>query len=543
MRPSILMSRRPGQYAIDPVREMEASISNLLVSIIDDDASVREGAVDLLNSAGFAAATFENADEFLGSGRIADACCIVADMRMPGMSGLEIHDYLLRAGKSIPTILITAFPKEADRARAIQSGVHGYLSKPFSGKDLLSCIGAALSSQEPRSSPDVRPIPRVADICGRSLHIEELDGPAALDRITSEWEQLDTEMSPRTPFTSPAWAKLWWQYMRQARSTMRHEFFAHVVRDRAGKLVAVVPLLITHRPAYGPLQLRLLQFFGAADGSVTEHRHIICREHDEPDVFQALAGYLLDRKDKWDVFVWTGIRSDEIVRNGHGSLLKVYQEVPEYRVPLPDTWQKLRSSLSTNMKEAIRKCYKHLARDGHSFNFRAVTRPEEISASLDQFLALHAQRAQLTATTIHRDYFAQAQHRAFISDTARHLAAHDQLRIFELEIDGKVVASRMAFLLGNELYLYYSGYDLAWRKYSIMTTLMCECFKWAIEHQVKVVNLSKGRDRSKLRWRGNEVMFRDALFVSPTWRGRMISRAYDLLNREPGLFLRLIQRT
>jgi len=526
-----------------PDFKREAPISNLVVSIIDDDASVREGAVDLLNSAGFAAATFENADEFLRSGRIDDACCIVADMRMPGMSGLEIHDYLLRAGKSIPTILITAFPKESDRARALECGVRGYLSKPFSGKDLLSSVGAALSSQEEKSSSDFRPLPRVGDSYERSLHIEELDGPAALERIASEWEQLDAEVSPRTPFTTPAWAKLWWQHMRQARSTIRHEFFVNVVRDQADRLVAVVPLLITHRPAYGPLQLRLLQFFGAADGSLTEHRHIICREDDEPDVIQALAGYLLDRKDRWDVFVWTGIRRDEIVRHRFGSLLKIYQEVPEYRVPLPDTWQKFRASLSTNMKEAIRKCYKHLARDGRSFNFRAVTRPEEISASLDQFLALHSQRAQLTGTTKHRDYFAQAPHRAFIFDVARHLAEHDQLLIFELEIDGNVVASRMAFLLGNELYLYFSGYDLAWRKYSIMTTLMCECFKWAIERQVKVVNLSKGRDRSKLRWRGSEVMFHDALFISPTWRGRMISRAYDLLSREPGRFVRLTQRT
>lgn len=522
---------------------MEASISNLLVSIIDDDASVREGAVDLLNSAGFAAATFENADQFLESGRIDDACCIVADMRMPGRSGLEIHDHLLQAGKHIPTILITAFPKESDRTRALESGVSGYLSKPFSGKDLLSCIGAALSSQEQKSPADVPPLAPDADICGGTLHIEELDGPAALDRIAAEWEQLDAEVSPRTPFTSPAWARLWWQHMRQARSTIRHEFFVHTVRDGVGRLVAVVPLLITHRPAYGPLRLRLLQFFGAGDGSITEHRHIICRETDEPNVIQALVGYLLDRKDRWDVFVWTGIRSDEIMRGGHGNLLKIYQEVPEYRVPLPDTWQKLRSTLSTNMKEAIRKCYKHLARDGRSFNFRAVTRPEEMAASLDRFLALHAQRAQLTGATVHRNYFAQAPHRTFISDTVRHLAARDQLRIFELEVDGKVVASRMAFLFENELYLYYSGYDLAWRKYSIMTTLMCECFKWAIESQVKVVNLSKGRDRSKLRWRGNEVMFRDALFISPTWRGRLISRVYDLLNREPGLFVRLIQRT
>jgi len=116
-----------------------------------------------------------------------------------------------------------------------------------------------------------------------------------------------------------------------------------------------------------------------------------------------------------------------------------------------------------------------------------VSRPEDIPASLDRLLALHSERAEFKYATRHRDLFAQASHRAFIADVAQIMAERDQLRIFELEVDGKIVAARMAFLLGEELYLYYSGYDLAWRKHSIMTTLMCECFKWAIERGVKVV--------------------------------------------------------
>jgi len=509
-------------------------MANLVISVIDDDPAVREGTIDLLNSAGFAAETFTDADEFLKSGRADDASCVVADMRMPGMSGLELHDHLLRAGKNIPTILITGFPKQADRARALESGVCCYLSKPFSEKDLLSYIRLALS---PRlRSHDA---PRI--LSDMTLRIEELNGPIALEKITPEWELLDAQVSPRTPFTSPLWAKLWWRHLRQARSMLRQEFFAHIVRDQAGRLLAIAPMVISHRPAYGPLRLRLLQFFGGADGSITEHRRIICREDDELQVIQALASYLHDRKDDWDLFVWTGIRHDEIAGNRLGDRLKVYKKVPEYLVPLPDTWEKFRSGLSGNMKEAIRKCYKHLAREGHTFTFRAVTHPEDVPASLDRLLALHSERAEFKYAPRHRDLFAQAPHRAFIADVAQLMAERDQLRIFELEVDGKIVAARMAFLLGEELYLYYSGYDLAWRKHSIMTTLMCECFKWAIERGVKVVNLSTGKDPSKLRWRGREVMFHDALLMSPTRRGRLISRAYDLLSRQPNLFVRLTE--
>jgi DNA-binding response OmpR family regulator len=524
---------------------------NLVVSIIDDDPSVRESTMDLLNSAGFVAETFKDADEFLKSGSLDGASCVVADMRMPGMSGLELHDQLLRAGENIPTILITAFPREGDRARALESGVCGYLPKPFSEKDLLSCVGLALSSRHRRHEA-----PRTLSRCtvgpmdsidaarthsGMTLRIEELSGPDALEMITPEWELLDAQISPRTPFTSPLWAKIWWRHLRQTRLTIRQEFFAHTVRDEADKLLAIIPLVITHRPSYGPLRLRLLQFFGGADGSITEHRCILCREGDELQVIQALVGYLCDRKDKWDLFVWTGIRHDEFARGRPGNLLKVYKKMPDYLVSLPDSWEKFRASLSANMKEAIRKCYKHLARDGHTFIFRAVARPEDIPTSLDCLLALHSDRAQFKYATRHRDFFAQPPHRAFIADVARRMSERDQLRIFELEVDGKIVASRMAFLLGDELYLYYSGYDLAWRKHSIMTTLMCECFKWAIEQGVKVVNLSKGKDPSKLRWRGREVPFHDALLMSPTRRGRLISRAYDLLSRRPDLFVKLTE--
>ena len=138
-----------------------------LVSIIDDDPAVREGTLDLLNSAGLVAEAFKDADEFLKSGRIDNASCVVADMRMPGMSGLELHDHLQKAGKNIPTILITAFPAEGDRARALKSGVLSYLSKPFSEKNLLSQIGLAHSSRrgsDSHTSEQTRPAKPGAEI-------------------------------------------------------------------------------------------------------------------------------------------------------------------------------------------------------------------------------------------------------------------------------------------------------------------------------------------------------------------------------------------
>jgi FixJ family two-component response regulator len=117
-----------------------------LISIVDDDLSVSEGTKDLLNSMGFVAETFESADEFLNSSQVAHTSCLIADVQMPGMTGLELHDHLLKSGKALPTILITAFPKDRDQAYALGTGVLCYLAKPYSEQDLLACLRSALGA-------------------------------------------------------------------------------------------------------------------------------------------------------------------------------------------------------------------------------------------------------------------------------------------------------------------------------------------------------------------------------------------------------------
>jgi FixJ family two-component response regulator len=118
----------------------------LLISIVDDDSSVCEGLSDLLQSMGFAAETFQNADEFLKSDQIDSVSILISDMQMPDMTGLELHEHLAKSGKRIPTILITAFPKEGDRSIARQTGISCYLVKPFSEEALLTSIRSALGA-------------------------------------------------------------------------------------------------------------------------------------------------------------------------------------------------------------------------------------------------------------------------------------------------------------------------------------------------------------------------------------------------------------
>jgi FixJ family two-component response regulator len=119
-----------------------------VISIVDDDPSVREGTLDLLNSMGFVAEAFQRADDFLQSDRLHGTSCLIADVQLPGMTGLELYDHLVGAGKVVPTILITAFPDDEDRARALWAGVSSYLPKPFNDTELLACIMSALECRQ-----------------------------------------------------------------------------------------------------------------------------------------------------------------------------------------------------------------------------------------------------------------------------------------------------------------------------------------------------------------------------------------------------------
>jgi len=119
-----------------------------MISIVDDDETAREGTMDLIKSMGFVAKAFPRAEDFLNSDHVHSTSCLISDMRMPGMTGLELYNRLVASGNIIPTILITAFPDERDRRRAYQAGVIGYLAKPFNDEDLLTCVRSALESRE-----------------------------------------------------------------------------------------------------------------------------------------------------------------------------------------------------------------------------------------------------------------------------------------------------------------------------------------------------------------------------------------------------------
>jgi FixJ family two-component response regulator len=118
-----------------------------LISVVDDDASVLRTTTLLIESFGFRAAGFESAELFLKSGRLQETSCLIVDVRMPGMSGLQLQSHLAALGCKIPIIFITAYDDTVARQRALQAGAVAFLGKPFTAEILLQTIRSALQGQ------------------------------------------------------------------------------------------------------------------------------------------------------------------------------------------------------------------------------------------------------------------------------------------------------------------------------------------------------------------------------------------------------------
>jgi FixJ family two-component response regulator len=120
-----------------------------VISIVDDDESVREATKGLVRSLGYVAATFASGEEFLNSDRVNDTSCLITDVQMPGLDGLELQSRLTAMDRHVPIIFVTAFPQERIRARALKAGAFGFLSKPFSDASLIACLDRALAEDDP----------------------------------------------------------------------------------------------------------------------------------------------------------------------------------------------------------------------------------------------------------------------------------------------------------------------------------------------------------------------------------------------------------
>ena len=378
---------------------------------------------------------------------------------------------------------------------------------------------------------DTRNIGNGNGVATATLTLATIHSDAALMALAPEWNALCASLPLQHPFAEPDWHLHWWRHLRARRLLIHDRLHAFALRDARGKLVAVAPMMISVRPGLGAFGVKVLQFFGA-DPNITEVRGLICRPGDSDAALAALQAYLLTHRHLWEWIEWQGLSPQQARQLSSPDIAQPKARVMCYR-PLPSDWDTLKGGLSRNMKEAIRKCFNSLRRDGLQHAFEVVERPVDVPTALADFYRLHALRARSSEGVPHADAFRDRKSRAFLSAHAIMLAREGRLRIFRLRIGDKLAATRIGFVLGDQLYLYYSGYDPRWRSYSLMTTLVIETMRWAIAQGFNIVNLSTGRDQSKLRWQPQEEVLHNAIQISPRTRSALLFRVYTRLRSYP----------
>ena len=118
-----------------------------IVAVVDDDEAVRAAIQNLVRSLDLGVVTFASAEAFLASTVVGGVACLITDVQMPGMSGIDLQRHLAATGDAVPVILITAFPRDDVRLKAEAEGAYGYLAKPFDGPRLIECIERALDAR------------------------------------------------------------------------------------------------------------------------------------------------------------------------------------------------------------------------------------------------------------------------------------------------------------------------------------------------------------------------------------------------------------
>jgi FixJ family two-component response regulator len=149
-----VLGRALGRGSVAASNAPEAVLSKQsLISIVDDDQSFRDSMRRLLKSLGYPVAVFPSAGEFLASPKLAATACLVADVHMPAVTGIELYKRLIETGHAIPTILVTAYPDDGVQKRMLSLGVECYLSKPLEEAHLINCLRSACArSKAPREA-------------------------------------------------------------------------------------------------------------------------------------------------------------------------------------------------------------------------------------------------------------------------------------------------------------------------------------------------------------------------------------------------------
>ena len=344
------------------------------------------------------------------------------------------------------------------------------------------------------------------------LTIARITSAAALDSLRADYDELNRVSSLALPFTLLEWHRAWCASFLAATGAREDSLLVYVVRLTTGRCVGIVPMVHTRR-SVGPFKVRSLALLGA-DRALTEIRMpLIAPGYDA--VVARMVQLQLGTIGRWDWIQWIGASPAFGRGLALSAELRWQQPIVDYVLDLPADWETFRKNLKRNIRESLRHCYNSLKRDQREFSLRVLDSPKDIAGGLEVFL--HEVCAQLAARRI--------------------------TRVFQLIVDGQIVATRIGFVMGDSLYLYYSGFDPAFARYSVMTTTLAEIIKYAIAGGIRLINLSPGTDVGKTRWGPREVPISQLLQVEQRWRSKAARAAYEFVRSGTGWITKAVGRS
>lgn len=344
----------------------------------------------------------------------------------------------------------------------------------------------------------------------RRFTLDLVSSVAGLERLRPDYAGLLRLTNHPLPFAQHEWHICWCVHFLQLSGDWRDHVWFYVLRDALGACVAIVPMVRMQRRV-GPMTVETLDALGA-DPGVTELRAPLIARGYEATVARLVQLRL--QGDRWDWVCWRGLdpRFSAALAD---CCPRVRWQPPvlDYLIDLPQRWEDLSGGVKRNIRESLGHCYSALRRDGYSFTPRVAADPAAVRAALERLLPLEAKAAGLVSDDPRPERFASQTVRRFLHDVCARLAARGLVRVFELAIDGEVVAARLGFVVGNSLYLYCSGFDARWTRYGVAGTTMAEAIRHAIALKLASVNLGPGADVAKLRWDPRAVAYGEAVQV------------------------------
>ncbi len=373
-----------------------------------------------------------------------------------------------------------------------------------------------------------------ARIEGGSLDRVRLSTATTLNEIAAlkpDYEHLGRITANRLPFALHEWHLTWCERVMNCDPRVREEPLFHVLRDSHGVCLAILPFIASIR-RLGPLRVGSVAFIGP-DPALTEIRTPLIAPGFERLAAQS-ARESLARRGDWDWIHWTGLQPALANALRSGGEMRWQPSLADFVLDLPATWEEFHRGLKRNIRESLRHGYNSLKRDRLGFSLQVLQSSSDVTEGVERFLLLHRMRAELPGRIRHDDHFASQVSRTFLRAICQRLAASGVLRLFALTIAGEVAAMRIGFVVGDSLYLYYSGFDPRWWRYGVMTTTVAEAIKYAIAHQLKCVNLSPGWDIPKARWSPRQIDYPAAFELRGRLRSRMMNGAYLKARAEAG---------